>query len=116
MSTNRHYPPNGRLSPSAANGARSLLATITFLGEQQDITDPEEVVLVGGQTMECPCSVRQKLDSQQPLGAEDAVDSHLGKVMHLVNEIPFSPLACCSVHRVFISSTQSAAVVVRSTS
>jgi hypothetical protein len=36
------------------------LATITFLGEQQDITDPEAAVLVAGQTTERRCSVRQQ--------------------------------------------------------
>ena len=52
-----------------------------FLGEQRDITDPEAAMLVARQTMERPCSVRQQPDSQQPLGAEDVVDSHLGKVV-----------------------------------
>jgi hypothetical protein len=37
------------------------LATITFLGEQQDITDPEAAVLVAGQTTERRCSVRRQL-------------------------------------------------------
>ena len=39
MPTNRCSRPIGRLSHCAANGARSPLTTITFLGEQQDITD-----------------------------------------------------------------------------
>jgi hypothetical protein len=42
------------------NGPRPLLAAITFLGEQQDITDPEATVLVAGQTTERRCSVRQQ--------------------------------------------------------
>jgi hypothetical protein len=33
------------LSQCAANGARFPLTTIMFLGEQQDITDPEAAVL-----------------------------------------------------------------------
>jgi hypothetical protein len=32
--------PLGTFSKCAANGARSLLTTITFLGEQLDTTDP----------------------------------------------------------------------------
>jgi len=36
------------------------LATITFLGDQQDITNPEAAVLVAGQTTERRCSVRQQ--------------------------------------------------------
>jgi hypothetical protein len=36
------------------------LATITFLAEQQDITDPEAAVLVAGQTTERQCSVRRQ--------------------------------------------------------
>ena len=40
--------PIGRLSQCAANGARSTLAMITFLGEPQDITDPDAAVLVAG--------------------------------------------------------------------
>jgi hypothetical protein len=36
------------------------LATITFLGEQQDITDPEAAVLVAGQTTERQCCVRRQ--------------------------------------------------------
>jgi hypothetical protein len=35
------------------------LATITFLGEQQDITEPEAAVLVAGQTTGRRFSVRQ---------------------------------------------------------
>jgi hypothetical protein len=43
------YPgPVGRLLQCAANGACSSLATITFPGEQQDITDPEAAVLDTG--------------------------------------------------------------------
>ena len=45
VSTNWYSRPIGRLSQCAANGARSPLTTITFLGEQQDITDPEAAVL-----------------------------------------------------------------------
>ena len=36
------------------------MATATFLGEQQDITDPKAAALVAGQTRERPCSVRQQ--------------------------------------------------------
>jgi hypothetical protein len=36
------------------------LATITLLGEQQDITDPEAAVLVVGQTTERRCSVHHQ--------------------------------------------------------
>jgi hypothetical protein len=36
------------------------LATITFLGERPDITDPEAAVLVAGETTERRCSVRQQ--------------------------------------------------------
>jgi len=41
VTTDRYSRPIGRLSQCAANGARSSLATITFLGEQQDITDSD---------------------------------------------------------------------------
>ena len=34
----------GRLSQRGANGAGPFLATITFLGEQRDITDPDAAV------------------------------------------------------------------------
>jgi hypothetical protein len=37
------------------------VATVTFLGEHQDITDPEAAVLVAGQTTERRCSVRRQL-------------------------------------------------------
>jgi hypothetical protein len=37
-----------------------LLATMTFLDAQQDITYPEAAVLVAGQTTERRCSVRQQ--------------------------------------------------------
>jgi hypothetical protein len=33
------------------------LATVTFVGEERDITDPEAAVLVAGQTTERQCSV-----------------------------------------------------------
>jgi hypothetical protein len=36
------------------------LATITFLGEQQDITNPEAAVLFAGQPMEHRGSVHQQ--------------------------------------------------------
>ncbi len=36
------------------------LGEITFLAEQQDITDPEAAVLVAGQTTERHCSVRRQ--------------------------------------------------------
>jgi hypothetical protein len=62
---------------------------MTLLGEQQDITDPQPAVLVAGQTTERPCSVRQQPDSQQPLGAEDVVDSHLGNAsMPMLKVLP----------------------------
>ncbi len=50
MSTDRYLRPIGSLSQLAANGARFPLATITFLGEQQDITDPEAAVSGARQT------------------------------------------------------------------
>jgi hypothetical protein len=40
VTTDRYSGPIGRLSKCTANGACSLLATITFLGEQLDTTDP----------------------------------------------------------------------------
>jgi hypothetical protein len=41
------YPgPIGRHSKCAANGARSLLTTITFLGERQAIFDPDAAMLI----------------------------------------------------------------------
>ena len=108
MSTDRYPGPIGRLSQCAANGARSLLTTITFLGERQDIFDPEAAVLVAGQTTERQCSVRQQPDSQQPLGAEDVVESHLGKVVFLIFVVDPSPPPCGSVHPVSTPSTPSA--------
>jgi hypothetical protein len=38
--------PIGRLSKCTANGARVLLATVTFQGERVDITGPDAAVLV----------------------------------------------------------------------
>jgi hypothetical protein len=40
VTTDRYSGPIGRLAQCAANGACSLLTTITFLGEQLDTTDP----------------------------------------------------------------------------
>jgi len=48
MITDRYSRPIGRLSQYAATGARSLLAAITFLGEQEDTTDPDAAVGVAG--------------------------------------------------------------------
>lgn len=48
MITDRYSRPIGRLSQYAAPGACSLLAAITFLGEQEDITDPDAAVGVAG--------------------------------------------------------------------
>jgi hypothetical protein len=50
--------PIGRLSQRAANSARSPVATITFLGEQQDISDPETAL--PRRTTDRQCSVRQQ--------------------------------------------------------
>jgi hypothetical protein len=44
VATDRYSRPIGRLSQYTANGACSPLATITFLGEQQDITYPDVAV------------------------------------------------------------------------
>jgi hypothetical protein len=46
--TNQYSRPIGRLSQSGADGALSVLATITFLGEQGDATDPERRALFPG--------------------------------------------------------------------
>ena len=48
MITDRYSRPIGRLSQYAAPGACSLLAAITFLREQEDITDPDAAVGVAG--------------------------------------------------------------------
>ena len=48
MITDRYSRPIGRLSQYAATGTRSLLAAITFLGEQEDTTDPDAAVGVAG--------------------------------------------------------------------
>jgi hypothetical protein len=51
-------------------------------------------------------------------GAEDGIrtrDPHLGKVVFFVSVVGPAPLACGSVHPVSTSSTQSVAVVGRST-
>ena len=48
LSRDRYSRSIGRLLQNPANGADSPLATITFLGAQQDITDPEVEVLVAG--------------------------------------------------------------------
>ncbi len=44
----------------AANSARSLLTTITFLGEPQDRFDPDAAVPVAGHPTERRSSVRQR--------------------------------------------------------
>jgi hypothetical protein len=54
VSTNRYSRPIGRPSQCAANGTRSTWTTILFLGEQQDIIDPEAAILVAGQMTETP--------------------------------------------------------------
>jgi len=41
------------------------LTTITFLGERQDIFDPEAAVLVAAQTTERRCFVREQPDSKR---------------------------------------------------
>ena len=41
MVTDRYPGPIGRRSQGTANGTRSPLKTITFLGEHQVIIDPE---------------------------------------------------------------------------
>ena len=46
MATDRYSRPFGRLEQRVANDARFLLTTITFLGEQQAIFNPEAAVLV----------------------------------------------------------------------
>jgi hypothetical protein len=47
VAKDRYPHPIGRQSQCAANGAHcALLATIMFLGEQQDIIDPEAAVRV----------------------------------------------------------------------
>lgn len=55
--------------------ALAPLGTITFLGEQQDVTDPEAAVLVVGQTTERQCSV-----CQQP------VDDLSGRTHHVTGQ------------------------------
>ena len=52
MAADRYSRPIGRLSQRGANRAVALLTTITFLGERQDIFDPEAAVPVAGQTTE----------------------------------------------------------------
>jgi hypothetical protein len=69
------------------------LTTITFLGERQDIFDPEAAVLVAKQTTERRCSVSQQpvddlpgpahLDI--PLVLNGVVDYRVGKVRVLVH-------------------------------
>ena len=48
MPTNLYSRPIGRRSQRAANGTRSTWSTITFLGEQQDTSDPEAAILAPG--------------------------------------------------------------------
>ena len=63
VSTNRYSRPIGRRSQCAAIGTRSTRVTITFLGEQQDIIDPEAAILVAGQTTSRQSSVlKQPVD------------------------------------------------------
>ena len=50
MATGRYASPIGSLSQCAANGTRPLMATITFLGEPQDIFDPGTAEPVAGPT------------------------------------------------------------------
>jgi len=47
VTTDRYSGPIGRLSQRRANRSVALLATITFFGERQDITDPQLAVLAG---------------------------------------------------------------------
>ena len=65
--TGQYSGPIGRLSQFAANGALSLLAMITFLGEHRVITDPVAAMLNAGQTTGHRCSVRhQPVDDDLP--------------------------------------------------
>ena len=48
MTTDRYSGPIGRLQNCEANGARSRLVRITFLGERQDIFDPVAAVPIAG--------------------------------------------------------------------
>ena len=71
--------PIGRRSQCAANGTRSPWATITFLGEQQDIIDHEAAIIVAWQTTKGQSSVRQQpvddpvgLPTRSPAGDEVA--------------------------------------------
>jgi hypothetical protein len=60
VATGRYPGPIGTRSECAANSTRSTRATITFLGEQQDIIDPVAAILVAGRMTEHQCSVRQQ--------------------------------------------------------
>jgi len=67
--TDRYSRPIVTLSPCAANGARVLLATITFLGERADITGPDAAMLVGGRrgntdVLSCPPSAVDDLSGR----------------------------------------------------
>ena len=59
LSADRYPDPIGRLSQREANGAGSLLATITFLGQPADTSAPERRALMAGQTTERQCSIRR---------------------------------------------------------
>ena len=48
MTTDRYSGPIGRRQQCEANGARSRLERITFLGERQDIFDPVAAVPIAG--------------------------------------------------------------------
>jgi hypothetical protein len=64
VNTDQYSRPIGGLQQCAASGACSLLTTITFLGERQDIFDPEGTVLVDEQTTERRCAVREQPESK----------------------------------------------------
>ena len=58
VATDRYSRPIVTFGQPNTNLPCGLMTTITFLGEQQDIIDPEAAVLVAGQTTERRCSVR----------------------------------------------------------
>jgi hypothetical protein len=67
VATDRYSRPIGRRSQCAANGARSTSATITFLGEQQDIFNPDAAVTAARQTTEPVNSNRRNHPQPAPL-------------------------------------------------
>jgi hypothetical protein len=110
VSTNRYSRPIGRRSQCAANGTRSNWATITFLGEQLDIIDPEAAVPAAGQRRKANApSARSRLTSWRET-LRPSQEPRFVNLPHAAHPklLPFSATTCprCGIWRLFAPSSR----------